>query len=86
VEEGVMPMAYPEVRRLTRNFGFDEVHRNPRDGGEEAQFAGKVLIPFAFPYYPVFLENGDDSIIEDEVVEGLLRFIEDQLGHKIGGH
>jgi hypothetical protein len=81
-----MAMPYKDLRKLTHNFGFDEVVRNPREGGHEAQFAGRVVFPFAFPYYPIFLDNGDDSEIEDEVVESLLRFIEGQLGRKIGGH
>jgi hypothetical protein len=34
-----------------------------------------MIIPFAFPNRQIVLEKGDDSEIDDEVVDALLRWI-----------
>jgi hypothetical protein len=71
-------MQYRELLTKVQKLGFDEVGRFKTEGLEVASIANPsvpIVIPFAFPNRQVILENGDESEIEDEVVDALLRWI-----------
>lgn len=75
-------MLYKDVLSKIQRMGFDEVGRWKIDDLEKASIASSrvnIVIPYAFPNYPVTLENGDDSDIDDEVVDALMRWIKRQI-------
>jgi hypothetical protein len=71
-------MLYQEVLTRIRELDFDEVGRFKTESLEMASIASSTdppIIPFAFPNYQIILENGDDSDIDDEIVDSLMRWI-----------
>jgi hypothetical protein len=81
-------MQYRDFLMLIRPHGFDEVGRQ-KAGDYELAVIGRrepILIPFSFPSKDLHLENGDDSELEDEVLDSIWRWIEQQLGRKLNPH
>ena len=77
-------MRYRDLLTNAEKFDFGEVGRFKTEGLEVATIASlsdPPMIPFAFPNYPLILENGDDSEIDDEAAEALLRWIMNQQKH-----
>ena len=77
-----MAVRYTELlQKVVRPRGFDEVGRLKMEGMETATIACQaepIIIPFAFPNYPIQLEDGDNSEIDDEVVAALKRWMSRQ--------
>lgn len=74
-------MQYRELLKRVRSLDFDEVGRFKTEGLELASIASvsePAVIPFAFPNYQLILEHGDDTDVDDEVVDALMRWIKDQ--------
>lgn len=81
-----MPMPYRDLLQVLEAYGFGEVVRIPKESPEIGVIASKrqpPVWPFAFPCRDIILENGDNSIIDDEVVAALFRWIEKQTGEKV---
>jgi hypothetical protein len=77
-------MQYRELLNRIRKLDFDEVGRFRTEGLEMATIASRrepIVIPFSFPNHPLILENGDDSEIDDEIVDALMRWIVSQRKH-----
>ena len=74
-------MRYRELLTRVQKLDFDEVGRFRTEGLELVSIANRAepaIIPFAFPNHQIILENGDDSEIEEEVADALMRWIMNQ--------
>lgn len=74
-------MLYKELSKDIDKDGFYEAGRFKTERLEIASIADQhtpIIIPFAFPNKAIILENGDESDIDDEVVDSLKRWIEKQ--------
>jgi hypothetical protein len=61
--------------------GFDEVLKQQNEGFDMRIIAKPpIIIPLAFPHRGLILDNGNDTEVDDEVIEALFRWIDDQLG------
>ncbi len=61
--------------------GFDEVLKQDNEGFDMRIIAKPpIIIPYAFPHHGLILDKGNDTEIDDEVIEALFRWIDDQLG------
>ncbi len=79
-----MPMPYRQLLEMLRPYGFQEVMRFPKEGLELGVIAQRqeILIPYSFQNYIVNLEHGDDSVVDEEIVEAIFRWIENQTGER----
>lgn len=76
-----MSMRYKDLLEVIKSMGFDEVLKQENEGFDMRIIAKPpILIPFAFPHRGVILDKGNDTEVDDEVIEALFRWIDDQLG------
>jgi hypothetical protein len=76
-----MPMRYRDLLEIVRGMGFDEVLKQNNEGFDMRIIAKPpIVVPFAFPHRGLILDNGNDTEVDDEIIEALFRWIDDQLG------
>jgi len=67
---------YRELLQRVRENGFDQVARQSQNNYDLAIIGKKgALVPFAFDNYPVILERGEDSDVDEEVADALFRWM-----------
>jgi hypothetical protein len=76
-------MRYPELLNCLQKLGFDEVKRYSTESvvlaviaSDERPRGGEY--PFAFPNLLILLENGDESELDEEVVDSAMRWATNQ--------
>ena len=77
-----MPKHYKkEMLDIIKGYGFDVV-KTPTANGYEIASVGKqpIVIPYAYEQKDFLLPDGDETVLEDEVVDAILRWMEDQIG------
>jgi hypothetical protein len=69
-------MVYRELLKKLTKFGYGQVSRMTRGSYDMASIGkpSEVVYPWAFRSYPVILEDDLDSVIDEEIIEGLLRW------------
>lgn len=78
-------MLYPELLKEIEKDGFYEAGRFKTEGREMVSIADRhtpIIIPFPFPNRALILDKGDDSDIDDEVIESLKRWIATQKARR----
>jgi len=82
-----MAMPYRDLLEVVRQRGFDQLVRVQVEGYDLRLIGrGPVVIPFAFKSFPLLLENGDETEVEDEEIAALMRWIDKQQGQPCRSH
>jgi len=69
-------MHYNEVLKKVNEAGFEELGRQTTENLDLVLIGKKgAVFPYYFRHYPLVLENGENSDIDDEVVDALIRWI-----------
>lgn len=69
-------MLYRDVLNKVNAEGFEKIGRQTTDNLDLVLIGKKgSTIPFYFRHYEIVLEAGEDSDIDDEVVDALMRWI-----------
>jgi hypothetical protein len=81
-----MPMHFKkELLPVIKGYGFEVIKTPTHKGDEIASIARRpIVIPYAFEQKDFILPHGDETILEDEEVEAILRWIETQTVKKAG--
>jgi len=74
-------MPYRDLLKIIRDMGFDEVMKQQTEGFDMRIIAKPpITIPLAFPHRDLILDHGEDTEVDDEVIEALFRWVDQQLG------
>jgi hypothetical protein len=76
-------MTYAQLLTKLARLGLGQVSRMTTGGYDEARIGKpkEVIFPFPFRSYPVILENGPDTEIDEEIIDGILRFFDETRAH-----
>ncbi len=80
-----MAMRYRELLEMLKSYGFGEAMRVPGHNSEIGVISNirqRIVIPFAFPNYPVVLDDGENTVVDDEIIQAIFRWIEKQTGER----
>ncbi len=69
-------MHYNEVLKKVNEAGFEKIGRQTTENLDLVLIGKKCAVfPYYLRHYPLILENGENSDIDDEVVDALIRWI-----------
>jgi hypothetical protein len=69
-------MTYAHFLQRASKFGLGQVSRLTCDGGYDVArvgFPNSAVFPYAFKSFPIILDDGLETELDDEIIEALLR-------------
>jgi hypothetical protein len=69
-------MTYAHFLQRVSQFGLGQVSRLTCDGGYDVARVGfpkQAVFPYAFKSFPIILDNGLETELDDEIIDALLR-------------
>jgi len=69
-------MKYNQLLQKLAKFGIVQIARLTIEGGDDIAYLGRQelnVFPFAFDCYPVYLDNGTESLVDPYIVRCIAR-------------